>query len=664
MNNFINLEERQKQYSESVENLKMIFESSQDEQSHLVENCKWIVESKDQLYKYDTGKGKTLVFGGGNVALISNTLLEKESINEDSGFWNDLWGAVKELPSYAAGAAGHIVDNLKAIGRGNASGVLLSVGALCEFFALASSFLPVLKPVSITLALLGGVGLLAGGIFECLEASKDMGSLEETAKRFDGSGGEENIQKLGDIEFDSNKAKKTKIDGVLAVKDIKSGKQYGVVRKEDGSYEFYKGANESLLLEADKGLGHPIDVFSNGTMHALMGVVSITVAPFGLLGGPGYKKAAETVARQVSMSLKEVFSKIMVGIAQRSFKKAFMISINKHATIHFGQHFLAAMLVYFTGKNLGKKSVTGLEKGKAYSILDFLTGLENIVKSISAKLSNATSQMKEKVMSTMGGYVDGIDNLIEEVFSAIEIFPQTLLKLVGAIVKYIKNIVEMIPAYQELFAKQQEAEEFEKLVGLAKKETEAELQQINKKVKDLGIIDSSGKPSREFTGPGEFKGTTMAQSSTATNQKYIVPDSMLEESTISSFRNFRENKKDVMNESNQNKRFKNFTEYNKMNEGISDWTREAFKQVQSYFNGLQIKVISKYKFSQKQLKEILNGSISPDVIKLAPPADIAKIEAAIPKLEAEIDSKKIKTFKQLVNRFADETGLGILNKIK
>jgi hypothetical protein len=264
----------------------------------------------------------------------------------------------------------------------------------------------------------------------------------------------------------------------------------------------------------------------------------------------------------------------------------------------------------------------------------------------------------------MGGYVDGIDNLIEEVFSAIEIFPQTLLKLVGAIVKYIKNIVEMIPAYQELFAKQQEAEEFEKLVGLAKKETEAELQQINKKVKDLGIIDSSGKPSREFTGPGEFKGTTMAQSSTATNQKYIVPDSMLEESTISSFRNFRENKKDVMNESNQNKRFKNFTEYNKMNEGISDWTREAFKQVQSYFNGLQIKVISKYKFSQKQLKEILNGSISPDVIKLAPPADIAKIEAAIPKLEAEIDSKKIKTFKQLVNRFADETGLGILNKIK
>lgn len=44
-----------------------------------------------------------------------------------------------------------------------------------------------------------------------------------------------NIQRLGNIEFDSNTARKGQY-GNLIVTDIKTGKEFGVVRKKDGTY--------------------------------------------------------------------------------------------------------------------------------------------------------------------------------------------------------------------------------------------------------------------------------------------------------------------------------------------------------------------------------------------------------------------------------------------
>lgn len=49
---------------------------------------------------------------------------------------------------------------------------------------------------------------------------------------------EPNIQKLGNITFDSNKSRKLE-DGTIVVKDIKTGKDFGVVRNTDGSYDWY-----------------------------------------------------------------------------------------------------------------------------------------------------------------------------------------------------------------------------------------------------------------------------------------------------------------------------------------------------------------------------------------------------------------------------------------
>ena len=48
------------------------------------------------------------------------------------------------------------------------------------------------------------------------------------------------IQKLGKITFNSDDARMSK-NGVLIFKDINTGKDYGVVRNKDGSYDFYKG---------------------------------------------------------------------------------------------------------------------------------------------------------------------------------------------------------------------------------------------------------------------------------------------------------------------------------------------------------------------------------------------------------------------------------------
>ena len=48
----------------------------------------------------------------------------------------------------------------------------------------------------------------------------------------------QNIQKVGNVTFDSNKIRKGK-NGVLIAKDINTGKDYGVIRNKDGTYKFY-----------------------------------------------------------------------------------------------------------------------------------------------------------------------------------------------------------------------------------------------------------------------------------------------------------------------------------------------------------------------------------------------------------------------------------------
>lgn len=52
-----------------------------------------------------------------------------------------------------------------------------------------------------------------------------------------------NIQTLGNITFDSNKAVQGNY-GNLIVTDINTKKDYGVIRKEDGSYDFYRPHNQ------------------------------------------------------------------------------------------------------------------------------------------------------------------------------------------------------------------------------------------------------------------------------------------------------------------------------------------------------------------------------------------------------------------------------------
>ncbi len=64
---------------------------------------------------------------------------------------------------------------------------------------------------------------------------KEMGGK---VKYQDGGEYKPNIQKVENIEFDSNQARKGKYDNLI-VKDRKSGKDYGVIRKEDGSYDFW-----------------------------------------------------------------------------------------------------------------------------------------------------------------------------------------------------------------------------------------------------------------------------------------------------------------------------------------------------------------------------------------------------------------------------------------
>jgi hypothetical protein len=60
----------------------------------------------------------------------------------------------------------------------------------------------------------------------------------------------ENFIKLGSIEFNSDKSRGSKqYKNVMIVKDLHSGKDYGVVRMNDGSYQFFNGKNNEASSE-------------------------------------------------------------------------------------------------------------------------------------------------------------------------------------------------------------------------------------------------------------------------------------------------------------------------------------------------------------------------------------------------------------------------------
>jgi hypothetical protein len=78
------------------------------------------------------------------------------------------------------------------------------------------------------------------------EAQGDLTPVRKAKKAYEDMSLEYSptMVKLYNIEFDSNKARW--VDGTLVVKDIHTGKDYGVVRNQDGSYDFKREINKKL----------------------------------------------------------------------------------------------------------------------------------------------------------------------------------------------------------------------------------------------------------------------------------------------------------------------------------------------------------------------------------------------------------------------------------
>ena len=57
-----------------------------------------------------------------------------------------------------------------------------------------------------------------------------------------------NTQRLGKLTFDSNQVRKSKTNPNVLVAKASDGKDYGVVRKDDGSYDF-AGSSRNLSLK-------------------------------------------------------------------------------------------------------------------------------------------------------------------------------------------------------------------------------------------------------------------------------------------------------------------------------------------------------------------------------------------------------------------------------
>lgn len=98
-----------------------------------------------------------------------------------------------------------------------------------------------------------------------------------------------------------------------------------------------------------------------------------------------------------------------------------------------------------------------------------------------------------------------------------------------------------------------------------------------------------------------------------------------------------------------------------MNEGIGSFTKNALNQISSFFAGLQMTLANKYKFNEAQLINILNNSMK-EILPHCDGSMAESITKAIPLIEKDIKSKKIKTAKELVQRIQDETELKDLMK--
>lgn len=98
---------------------------------------------------------------------------------------------------------------------------------------------------------------------------------------------EPKYQTLGNIKFDSNKAKNQ--NGVLSVTDVNTGKDFGVVRNPDGSYRWFNPAKEKIPSQVEYSKNFYKDFINSKQYPKINDVRTLTDLEADLAKTPDFK---------------------------------------------------------------------------------------------------------------------------------------------------------------------------------------------------------------------------------------------------------------------------------------------------------------------------------------------------------------------------------------
>lgn len=438
-------------YAHSLTKVASVYESIQDEIAYHTNNTSWILET-EQIYVHDTGNDAFMLYGGGNISFVSKELLESNiQLNEEDSIWTKIWNAIKSLLSVGVETVAHIIHNIGGIANGDIASMFLAFGGICELLAIFTVLYPPAHPLNMTLCVLAGLGLFIGGISQCFKAGEKLGSLKDQAGKLNESGSSDD----------------------------------------------------------------PIEIFSDGTQHIMMGIAGVALSSLGIFGGKGIKQTATKVYQStVKVGLKKSFSVILKAMAKKQAMQKVanegIKAILKHESKHFFLHYTAAVIAFFLGKNLTKKG----DKGNSW--VDLIRGIEGTINKHTKTARDTVDVIEKGIKGTVGGYVDALDSAIDVTFNGVDSLIGLFGGLLSKIVGKIGDLVELVESFGQLFQESTTGAAYETVYGAGKSEAEGIKRRRNKDLLPYSKTLSTG--GETYVDKNGF--VKMGASSTSVNVTY------------------------------------------------------------------------------------------------------------------------------------------------
>jgi len=433
-------------YKRSLDKLNILFESTQSEIEYLKNNHKWLSDKKRNVYYMPLNESKTIFFSEGDIAIVSNILLED--------FWDDVKSVANDVAdTVTKGAeeigkgvklvAGEISDtfwnvvngiaifgeNFKSIreafssmtsGDWESIKVILGVTAFLEIFCMVGA---VISSVGV---LTGGVGSIIGTIIKMLPAFAGGFLIGNGLKLL-----LTKPEKKEEIKTTADNGEEEMLEEELDTKNIKNEVDKKIEMVSGGS--FVEGVSKIASDEA----------MNSSFVHIITGVVTL------ILNGKHhitqtFIEKAQSIITNYSQKIQDILKTNESKIYNSAILKSFNTNNVSSPIIHYSTGMLATLL----GKRLAivKKDLKYIPnenpKNNKSEIANLFSG------TFSDWMKNKSDSFKKQVDTFVAGTLKVTDG-----FGILSTIKDTLMNLINKVVEFItkqigniiNKLVESLP---------------------------------------------------------------------------------------------------------------------------------------------------------------------------------------------------------------------------